>query len=145
MIVNKFEKMLVLINNPVIITGHRHIITVRKTVREGHLTLVSSINHSGWKSSFENPGSTTTYEECVDLTIRLDGQLELTIWDGNSQGYPDNKRSTYMFEGEWWQIPFLAACVESRFKVFTMGILQKEIDGELELRRWIIATRMLGG
>jgi hypothetical protein len=123
--------------------GSKNLRAIRSAVEDGHLKVVKTIPHASWWSgNFNDPKSTSTYEDCISVELTSDETIILLISDGeNMHGQPIGDRVTFHLQGEWWRI--YADQVDRAFNAMCMKLLEKqEEEARLTIAR-TIGTQLL--
>lgn len=140
----EIQKKLAIVGT-VVTGGYNLMLAVRRTAKEGKLSLIKTINYDRWREyKFEDPESTTTFEDCVDVKLDEVGRLTLEIWNGeNLRGHPTNRRVSFEFEGEWWRIEVLVKVVDAYFKNHCLEELKRREKEERERQAALIGSELI--
>jgi hypothetical protein len=145
---NKYQKMLKILGHEVAITGQKHAQPIRDLLKGGVLKFVESKEFPSYSWSeptpFEDRESTCTFEDCIDVTVRIDETVTVKVFSGDSyDGYRLDLRASYTFSGDWWNCEALCNAVMHAFNRHTLHLLQLEEAAEREKKRQTIANRIL--
>ena len=149
---NKHQKKLRSLDSSVYLDGqfrgHRNLDTIRAAVVNGDLKVVKTISaESAWSCleieyDFNDPQSTSTYDDCISVELRTDEILVLRIQDGeNMHGQPIGDRVTFHLAGSWWNL--FSKEVDRIFENMCMRLLKQQEEEVKLARARIIGEQLL--
>lgn len=128
-------------------TGYRNLAVVRSLYKQNLLRLVKTSRYDYWGTDvpdFNNTNSTSTYEDCLDIILHANEELEVVIWKGDAlYGHRQQKQYSYTFVGEWQLIESLQDRIDHEFAQYCLMLMEIEEETRKTERAKAIGESLL--